>query len=99
MVTKMVGFTPKQIRVFDYTNARKGGSLSQYDYNNPPDVEQYDVLAYCVGGEDGIRAYFVLEDTLYEAHGDDGHWWLVGVCDIQWLTSIIAELTALESNI
>ena len=90
---------PERITVYDYTDATHGSNAAHYDRNNPPEVKKYDVLTYCVGGEDGVRAYFVLGDSLYEANGDDGHWWLMSVCSVQWLTSIIAALVALESNI
>lgn len=84
------------IRVYDYSNARKGASAVHYDKDNPPPIKYFDVEAYCVGGAEGVHAYFYKGDTLYEAHGDDGHWWLVGVIHLDWLKEMIDALKTLE---
>lgn len=43
-----------------------------------------EVDAWCVGGEEGIIAFFFHGRYLCEAHGDDGHWWLSGYMDMYW---------------
>jgi len=49
----------------------------------------FDVLAWCVGGKEGVFALFINEeDLICEAHGDDGHWELVGKFDRYWLDEI-----------
>ena len=87
-----------QITVYDYIDARHGGSTSQDNtkaLQEPPVV--YEVDAVCVGGEDGIRAYWVTDNFMYEAYGDDGHWWLVSVTHVDWLHEITACLTVLPT--
>ena len=62
-----------------------------YDYGTVlhPKKEpvKLEVEAWCLKGTEGFRAYFFLpnSDLLYEAHGDDGHWWLVGCMNKYWL--------------
>ena len=84
-----------KIRVFDYTDAFHGGDLSQYDINNPPEVIHYDVEAYCVDGPEGVMAFFIMGGSVWEARGDDGHWWLVSVCGSAWWREGIEALQAM----
>jgi hypothetical protein len=86
------------ITVYDYSNARHGADARHYDKNNPPEVKKFDVEAFCVGGNEGVKAYFYQGDLLYEADGDDGHWWLTGVIHCDWLREIIDALKAVEKK-
>ncbi len=86
------------ITVFDYSDATHNSNARHYDKDNPPEVVEYNVEAYCVGGIDGIRAYFFKGDRFYEANGDDGHWWLMSVCGTGWLKEIIEALQAVEKK-
>ena len=78
-----------KIRVYDYHDAMHGtapwnalGSTTTEE----PDV--FDVEAWCVGGEKGIRAFFIIDEILYCASGNDGHWWLVERMHKSWLPKI-----------
>lgn len=64
--------------------------ITVYDYRHKPDSmpDKYEVEAWCVSGEEGIRALFQRGDVIYEAHGDDGHWWVVGGFNKWWLDKI-----------
>jgi hypothetical protein len=73
-----------RIKVWDHKNSRTA----------PPG--KFEVDAWCVGGATGIIAYFVQDGTLYEAHGDDGHWWLVGEMHYHWLEKIQEVVAAVE---
>lgn len=75
-----------KITVFDYYDAIHGTTPRQYE--DKIKLKQYKVDAWCVGGPDGILAYFYLDDKLCTAHGDDGHWWLIGACNKHWLKEI-----------
>lgn len=77
-----------KIKVYDYYGARNGSSPDNYDKNNPPKTEEYNVEAYCVGGSHGILAFFLTKDLFYIAAGDDGHWWLIYCCDVNWFNDI-----------
>jgi hypothetical protein len=55
-------------------------------------VKQIAVNAWCVGGEDGVFALFPDPENanlFCEAHGDDGHWWIVGRYSYPWAKQII----------
>jgi hypothetical protein len=86
------------ITVYDYTEASKGGRLSQFNSNNPPEVVEFNVEAWCVGGKEGVRAYWIQDDRLYQANGDDGHWELISVIHIGWTDEIVEALQACQSN-
>lgn len=81
-----------KITVYDYSDARHGSSARQYNKDNPPEVVEFNVEACCVGGEEGVRAYWVQDDRLYTAHGDDGHWWLTGVIALHWAPEMIEAM-------
>ncbi len=83
-----------KITVYDYSDARHNASASHYDKNNPPEVVQFDVEAWCVGGDEGVQAYWVQDGRMYTAHGDDGHWWLDSVIAEAWVPEIIETLIA-----
>jgi len=73
-----------KITVWDYNNAMQGGQRPPKGF----EPVKYEVEAWCVGGEEGIRAYFFIKDMFCEANGDDGHWWLKSVCHKQWVKKI-----------
>jgi hypothetical protein len=77
------------ITVYDYSDARHNASARQYDKTNPPEVVEFNVEAWCVGGDCGVRAYWVQEGSLFMAHGDDGHWWLDSTIATRWATDMI----------
>lgn len=85
----------KKITVYDYTDATHGGTTP---VTKQEDVRKYDVEAWCVQGETGFLAFFIIDDMLYEAHGDDGHWWLVGRFHIHWLDEIKKVVSSIEDN-
>jgi len=87
-----------RIVVNDYSDATHGSSATHYDKNNPPEIIQYNVDAWCVGGDVGVRSYFIIDNSLYEAHGDDGHWWLVSKLASRFLAEIIEALRALSKE-
>lgn len=72
-----------------------------YDYRNGIDKpKKYNVDAYCVGGEYGILAFFTIDDMFYQAHGDDGHWQVIYVCHVNWISKIkktVAEVPEIQA--
>ena len=82
-----------QITVWDYYDVQHGGSPYQREALEPV---KYDVEAWCLQGDEGFRAFFIINETLYEAHGDDGHWWLVGRMSIYWLEEYKKVVDAIE---
>jgi hypothetical protein len=66
----------EKITVWDYF----GGGILQ-------DPVKYEVDAWCLQGKTGFRAFFFLHDNdfLYEAEGDDGHWWIVRRMHKHWI--------------
>ncbi len=88
-----------KITVWDYYDARHNASTGHYDKDNPPTVVEYNVEAYCVGGSDGIFAYWIDDRQMFYAEGDDGHWWLSGVVAIHWLNEMIEALQATQKEI
>ncbi|KKL21107.1 hypothetical protein LCGC14_2448760 [marine sediment metagenome] len=83
------------ITVYDYHDAIHGSY-----FNRKPDIEpvKYEVEAWCVGGDYGIRAFFFIGDMFCTADGDDGHWWLVNRCSKGWLKEIKEAIVAVELN-
>lgn len=81
-----------KITVYDYSDARHNASATHYDKNNPPDVAEFNVEAWCVGGDEGVRAYWVQDDLLYCADGDDGHWWLTSVIHVHWAVEMCVAI-------
>jgi hypothetical protein len=80
------------IVVWDYSySCQFCGTFDEY---KPP--KKLEVDAICVGGEFGIMAYFFLDNMLYEAHGDDGHWWVSWKCHKDWLGKIKEAVSSLE---
>ena len=83
-----------RITVYDYSGARFGASNWQIAKYLKQEPVKYDVDAYCVGGDEGIQAYWVQDNTLYIANGDDGHWWLIGIVGTSWTLETIAALNS-----
>jgi hypothetical protein len=81
-----------KITVYDYSDARHNASATHYDKNNPPEVVEFNVEAWCVGGDEGVQAYWVQNEQLYIADGDDGHWWLNGVISVYWVPGMIKAM-------
>ena len=86
-----------KITVYDYSDARHNASARHYNKNRPPEVVEFNVEAYCVGGDTGVRAYWVQDKRLYMAHGDDGHWWLTSVIAVHWAAEMIEALEGVIS--
>jgi len=96
--------TENVINFFKWKNNMKKKNIIVYDYtvcksNKNVKPVKYEVEAFCVGGKDGVRAYFIIENKMYEAQGDDGHWWLVGTIDKSWIKEILDTISALYDNI
>jgi hypothetical protein len=85
--------TKEKITVYDYTDAIHGGiaPVKHKQY-----VKKYEVEAWCLQGQTGFVAYFYMGDTLYEAHGDDGHWRLVGRMHKHWLKELKETVNSIE---
>jgi len=71
--------------------------IKVYNYNikSLPRIGLIEVEAYCVGGDEGIMAFFFYNDLFCIAEGDDGHWWLTSIMDKGWVSKIqevIAEI-------
>ncbi len=88
-----------KITVYDYSNARHNASASHYDKNNPPEVVEFNVEAWCVGGDEGVQAYWIQDDTMYTAHGDDGHWWLDSTIAVGWAKEMAEAIEGAISEI
>ncbi len=77
-------------------------NITVYDYQkHMPEWEKlqpikHEVEAWCVGGDEGIRAFFFIDNMFCTAGGDDGHWWLVDICDKAWLKEIKEAINAVK---
>ena len=62
----------------------------------------YSGLAFCVGGDFGIRAYYTLPNSpniIHEAHGDDGYWWNADSSfHRDWSNEIVQALEAIRDE-
>lgn len=74
-----------KITVYKYKDISVPGGA---DYTKPADIEKYEVDAWCVDGKEGILAFFFAKNLFHIAAGDDGHWWLIYSCDVNWFTGI-----------
>lgn len=79
------------ITVYDYNDAIHGRPFKWSE--NPV---KYEVEAWCVGGSEGIKAFFFIDNMLCMADGDDGSWWLVDSCHKDWLREIKEVINAIE---
>lgn len=85
----------RKITVWDYDDSAHGSTPCRKELAKPV---RYDVEAWCVQGETGFLAFFIKDDMLYEAHGDDGHWWLIGRFHIHWLDEIKKVVSSIEQE-
>lgn len=83
----------KRITVHD-SNQIYNGQTNPYTYNPNKKELVMEVDALCVGGEDGIFAYFFYEDRFCMAHGDDGFWTLNYACHKDWFMTFVKEAFA-----
>jgi hypothetical protein len=74
----------KNITVWDYADVWNGSS----SWHKVETNTEYNVKAWCVGGVEGILAFFFHEDKFCIAAGDDGHWWLIYTCHKDWFKTI-----------
>jgi hypothetical protein len=58
--------------------------------------KRYDVEAWCLQGELGFRAFFYVDDMLYEAAGDDGYWYVLYTMHKAWLNKFKEVVNAIE---
>jgi hypothetical protein len=65
-----------------------------YRYTQPP--KKYEVDAWCVQGETGFRAFFYVDNMLYEAAGDDGHWWVIFQMHEHWVKEFKEVVQSIE---
>jgi hypothetical protein len=81
------------IKVYDY------GDHNGWNKDKVP--REMIVNASCVGGEDGIMAFFPHpdnEDLMGIAHGDDGNWWYISSCSNDWVPQIINALKVYKKD-
>ncbi len=86
------------ITVYDYSGATYSSAPWHAASHLERDPVKYEVDAWCLGGPEGVRAFFFIDDSLYEAHGDDGHWWLIGRMSKAWLAGLKKVVAALEEG-
>jgi len=103
--TEIFNRTTKNVaEYFKWKSEMKKEKITVYDYtpcksNENVEPTKYEVKAHCVGGKYGVRAYFILNDKIYEAQGDDGHWWLTGTIDKSWIKEIMDTISSLYDSI
>lgn len=68
-----------------------------FDKDNPPKVEEYNVEAYCVGGMKEFL-HILIDNELYTAEGDDGHWWLTSICSIHWIPEMVESIQTISNE-
>jgi hypothetical protein len=80
--------------------------ITVYDYDDKDDdmaePTEYKVKAYCLQGETGFRAWFINPNNkkqVIEAHGDDGHWWVIGTFSKHWLKEYKETLNTFAKTI
>jgi len=79
----------EKITVYDYKGVWNRSFTTATEHQ---DVKKMDVKASCVGGKEGILAFFNHENRFCIAQGDDGHWWLMYTCDESWEDKIKESL-------
>lgn len=73
-------------------------NVENYKYNDMPTY--FDVEAVCVGGVDGVRAYFIhpnRPELIVFADGDDGHWWVNNTIHRHWIPGLIMAMQTVIS--
>jgi hypothetical protein len=91
-----MGISINTITIYDYNDARHGTAPRPSGARRG--VKKYVVEAFCVNGPEGVRAYFMEEDIVCVAAGDDGHWWLLETYHEHWLPFIIEALSQLVNR-
>ena len=83
----------KRIIVYDSNQVYNGQTNP---YTHWPDKEELvmEVDALCVGGPEGIFAYFFYKDRFCMAHGDDGFWTLNYACHKDWFQKFATQAFA-----
>ena len=75
----------RKITVYQYNDI---GQLSPKPYTKQKNIKKYEIEAWCVGGIEGILAFFFYGKYFYIAAGDDGHWWIIYHCHKDWFKNI-----------
>lgn len=83
----------KFITVYDY---RDHVSNKHPWMLNEHGVKYVEVNAFCVAD---FKAFFVIGDYVWEAEGDDGHWWVVGRFQKRWLSDFSRVVEVLVEQI
>ena len=81
------------ITVWDYEDNIHGGHASK-DYK----PVKYEVEAWCVGGDEGVKAYFFVDNRICVANGDDRGWWLVDRFHMHWIHEIEEAVHAIAGE-
>ena len=59
----------------------------------PPGPDEIqEIEAYCVGGREGARAYWLEGDLICSASGDDGSWWETDCINLSWLDQMFEAM-------
>lgn len=66
-----------------------------YRYDSKP-PKRYEVDAWCFPGEYGFRAFFYHGDLLFEAAGDDGHWFIIHTMHKDWVNQFKEFVSQIE---
>jgi len=84
-----------KITVWDYKD-----NIHGHTHHIPKDFKpvKYEVEAWCVGGEEGIKAFFFVDNMICMADGDDGHWWLVDRFHMHWIQEISEAVQAIAKE-
>ena len=86
----------KRITVFDYDDVWYGSAPW---HENIHGVKEMTVEnARCVGGIEGILAFFEYDEKFCIAAGDDGHWWLIYTCHKSWEKKISEKICVDREN-
>lgn len=83
-----------KITVWDHEDNVHGHGHTPKDHK----PAKYEVEAWCVNGDEGIKAFFFLDDTICMADGDDGHWWLVDRFHMHWIHDIEKAVHAIAEE-
>jgi len=73
------------------------------NYGHEPRFPDFEckIKAFCVGGPEGVKAYFQHPDNskwLCIASGDDGSWWLSDIIDKYWVKGMVMALQMFQEQ-